>query len=131
MLIKNPGRGKHTIKVKAASAAGQGPEAAASVSIDELSKPRKAAAVRGKAGGDRTAGVTWKPPAEAGGLAIKRYMVAVFKKGVGKVDTQKVAASKRKFMLALKSGKYQFRVRAKNADGWGPWSKPTDFVRPR
>ncbi len=79
VLIKNPGRGKHTIKVKAASAAGQGPEAAVSVSIDELSKPRKAAAVRGKAGGDRTAGVTWKPPAEAGGLAIKRYMVAVFK----------------------------------------------------
>ncbi len=34
-------------------------------------------------------------------------------------------------MLTLKSGKYEFRVRAKNADGWGPWCKPTDVVRPR
>jgi len=131
VLIKNPGPGKHTIKVTAVSAAGQGPQAAAAVTIDQLSKPRKAAAVRGKAGGDRTAGVTWKPPAEAGGLTINRYMIAIFKNGVGKVDKQKVAASKRKFMVELKRGKYQFRVRAKNADGWGPWSKPTDLVSPR
>ena len=34
-------------------------------------------------------------------------------------------------MLELKNGRYQFRVRARTVDGWGPWSKKTDAVRSR
>ena len=67
----------------------------------------------------------------AGGLAITGYKIAVFKKSGKKVDTKVVTASKLKYLFKLKKGRYYFKVRARNSDRWGPWSKPTDLVRPR
>ena len=101
------------------------------ITIDELSKPRKVDDVQGKKGGKLTAGAKWKAPADAGGFAITKYKVAVFKKNGKKVDTKVVKADKLKFLFKLKPGKYFFKVRARNTDRWGPWSKPTDLVRPR
>ena len=87
--------------------------------------------MQGKAGGKLTAGAKWKPPADAGGFTIKGYKIAVFKKNGTKVDTHRVKAGTRKYLFTLKPGRYYFKVRARNADRWGPWSKPTDLVRPR
>ena len=48
------------------------------------------------------------------------------------VAKKKVAASKRKLMLTFSQrGKYRFKVRAKNLDKFGPFSKPTDLTTPR
>ena len=96
-----------------------------------LSKPRKVNEVQGKKGGKLTAGAKWKAPADAGGFAITKYKVAVFKKNGKKVDTKVVKADQLKFLFKLKPGKYFFKVKARNTDRWGPWSKKTDLVRPR
>jgi hypothetical protein len=87
-------------------------------------------AQRGKAGAPSTVTLEWKAPADAGGFTLKKYEVAIFK-GDRKVDTEKLSAKKRKVVLTLSGGQYTFRVRAKNSDRWGPWSKPSDPVRPR
>ena len=97
----------------------------------KLSKPRKVDGRRGAAGGKRTAGAKWKAPADAGGYTITKYKVMVLTAGGKKVDTKVVKASKLKYLFKLKPGRYVFKVRARNTDRWGPWSKPTDVVRPR
>ena len=131
MVLTDPGPGQHTITVAAVSAAGQGPAATATTTVAALSKPRKVNEVQGKKGGKLTAGAKWKAPADAGGFALSKYKVAVFKKNGKKVDTKVVAADHLKFLFNLKPGKYFFKVKARNADRWGPWSKKTDLVRPR
>jgi hypothetical protein len=130
-VLKNPGPGKHQVSVAAVNTAGAGPAAVADVTVADLSKPRKVKDVRGAPGGRLTAGATWKPPADAGGLALTGYKIAVFKANGHKVDTDVVKPAKLKFLFQLKPGRYFFKVRARNADRWGPWSKPTDLVRPR
>ena len=77
--------------------------------------------VQGKKGGKLTAGAKWKPPADAGGFAITKYKVAVFKKNGKKVDTKVVKADKLKFLFKLKPGKYFFRVQ-------GPQHRPLGAV---
>ena len=131
MVLTDPGPGQHTITVAAVSAAGQGPAATATTTVAALSKPRKVNEVQGKKGGKLTAGATWKAPADAGGFALTGYKVAVFKKNGKKVDTKVVAAAKLKVLFKLKPGKYFLKVKARNSDRWGPWSKPSDLVRPR
>ena len=130
-LVSGPGPGKHTLSVVAVNSIGAGAGVAAGITIDKLSKPRKVKAVQGKKGGKLTAGAKWKAPADAGGYAITKYKVVVFKKNGKKVDTKVVKAGKLKFMFKLKPGKYFLKVKARNTDRWGPWSKPTDLVRPR
>jgi hypothetical protein len=130
-VLKNPGPGKHQVSVAAVNIAGAGPAAVADVSVADLSKPRKVTDVRGAPGGKLTAGAAWKPPGDAGGLALTGYKIAVFKANGHKVDTHVVKPAKLKFLFKLKPGRYFFKVRARNADRWGPWSRPTDVVRPR
>ena len=55
----------------------------------------------------------------------------VLTRGGKKIDTKIVKAATLKYLFKLKPGRYVFKVRARNADRWGPWSKPTDLVRPR
>jgi hypothetical protein len=131
VVVKDPGPGAHTITVAAVSAAGQGPAATATATVADLSKPRKVNEVQGKKGGKLTAGAKWKAPLDAGGFAISKYKVAVFRADGTKVDTKVVKADQLKFLFKLKPGKYFLKVKARNADRWGPWSKKTDLVRPR
>jgi len=79
----------------------------------------------------RWPGAKWKAPADAGGFTITKYKIAAFKKNGKKVDTKVVKADQLKYLFKLKSGKYFFKVKARNPDRWGPWSKKTDLVRPR
>jgi hypothetical protein len=130
-MLKNPGPGKHQVSVAAVNTAGAGPAAVADVSVADLSKPRKVEDMRGAPGGKLTAGATWKAPADAGGLALTGYKIAVFKANGQKLDIEVLKPAKLKFLFKLKPGRYFFKVRAHNADRWGPWSKPTDLVRPR
>jgi hypothetical protein len=131
-VVKDSGPGEHVFRVTAVNGLGEGgPSAGATITLDKLSKPRKVTALKGAAGGKRTAGAKWKAPADAGGFAITGYKVAVFKKNGDKVDTKIVKPSKLKLLFKLKAGRYFFKVRARNADRWGPWSKPTDVVRAR
>jgi hypothetical protein len=128
--VKNAGPGKHKIKVAAVNAAGTSATSSDAIKLAPLSKPRKVDAVRGKAGAPSTVTLVWKSPADAGGLILKKYEVAVYR-GDRKVDTEKLSAKKRKVVLTLAGGQYTFRVRAQNTDTWGPWSKPSGPVRPR
>jgi hypothetical protein len=131
VVVKNSGPGEHVFKVSAVNAIGEGTPASVKIKLDKLSKPRKVTALKGASGGKLTAGAEWKAPADAGGYTITKYKVAVFKANGKKVDTKVVKASKRKYLFKLDPGRYFFKVKARNTDRWGPWSKPTDLVRPR
>ena len=128
--VRDAGPGTHTLAVAAVNILGTGGQASASIALRKASSPRKAKALQGAKGGKQTAGVKWRAPASSGGLTILKYQVQVLPK-VGKATKKSVAVTKHRLMLKLKSGRYQFRVRARTADGWGPWSKKTDAVRPR
>jgi hypothetical protein len=130
-VVSDPGPGKHIFSVVAVNGIGASAGADVAITIDKLSKPRKVKALQGKKGGKLTAGAKWKSPADAGGYAVTKYKVAVFKKNGKKVDTKVVKADQLKYLFKLKSGQYFFKVKARNTDRWGPWSKPTDLVRPR
>jgi hypothetical protein len=131
VTLKNPGPGAHKISVAAVSVVGQGPEAVAAVTVAALSKPRQVTDVRGAPGGKLTAGAHWKPPADAGGFSVTKYKIAVFTHNGRRVDTEVVGAGKRSYLFKLQPGRYVFKVRARNTDRWGPWSKATEIVRPR
>ncbi len=131
VALKDPGPGPHTITVAAVNAAGQGPTVVATTTVAGLSQPRKVNEVRGKRGGKLTAGARWQAPTDAGGFAITRYKVALFTKDGRKVDSDVVTAGTLKYLFKLPQGRYYFKVKARNVDRWGPWSKKTDLVRPR
>ena len=131
VALKDPGPGPHTITVAAVNAAGQGPTVVATTTVAGLSQPRKVNEVRGKRGGKLTAGARWQAPTDAGGFAITRYKVALFTKDGRKVDSDVVTAATLKYLFKLPQGRYYFKVKARNVDRWGPWSKKTDLVRPR
>jgi hypothetical protein len=128
--VRDAGPGTHALAVAAVNLIGTGGQATAPIVLPKASSPRKARALQGPQGGKRTAGVKWRAPASSGGLTILKYQVQVLPK-VGKASKKSVGASKHRLMLKLGNGRYQFRVRARTADGWGPWSKKTDAVRPR
>ena len=132
--VKNAGKGTHTLAVSAVNLLGEGVRASSPITLALLSKPRKVKDLRGSKGGKLTAGVKWKAPAASGGLEISGYQVVVVKKNGVKVKLSKkgrVGASVHKLIVKLPKGKYRFKVRARNGDGAGPWSKWTDLVRPR
>jgi predicted phage tail protein len=128
--VRDAGPGTHTLSVAAVNIIGAGGPASAPITLSKASSPRKAKALQGANGGKKTAGVKWRAPASSGGLTILKYQVQVLPK-VGKSTKKSVGVTKHRLMLTLKNGRYQFRVRARTADGWGPWSKKTDAVRPR
>jgi hypothetical protein len=128
--VRNAGPGTHALAVAAVNLIGSGSPAAVPITLPKASPPRKPKALQGGKGGKLTAGLKWRAPASSGGLTILRYQVQVLPK-VGKATKKSVAVSKHRLVLKLKNGRYQFRVRARTADGWGPWSKKTDAVRPR
>jgi hypothetical protein len=129
-VVTNPGPGNHAIEVSAVNAAGTSGRVLVGVSVKAIARPRKVTGKTGKAGGKLTAGVTWKPPAEAGGLAIKGYVVAVYRAG-HKIGSYKAKAGAHSLQVKLPKGSYTFKVRARNLAKAGPWSKPTDPVRAR
>ena len=130
-VVKNSGPGEHVFRVTAVNAIGEGAAATATIKLDKLSKPRKVTALKGAAGGKRTAGAKWKAPADAGGYTITKYKITVFTTSGKKVDTKVVKAEQAEVPVQAEAGRYFFKVRARNTDRWGPWSKPTDVVRPR
>ncbi len=131
-VVPNNGPGKHTFQVQAVNVAGTSPKSASvAIKLAKISRPRNVAGVAGAAGGKLTAGAKWKPPASAGGYVIKSYQVNAYKAGGGLVATKIVKAGKRKWLFTLRPGRYVFKVRAKNAKVWGPWSPLTTAVRPR
>ena len=126
--VKNPGPGAHRVEVAAVNLIGASTRVGGTVTLEKLSKPRKVKPLQGAKGGKRTVGAKWKAPASAGGLQIKAYQVVVLNKAGKVVLKKKVSASKHRLMLKLPSGKYRFKVRAKNLNNYGPFSKPTDLV---
>jgi hypothetical protein len=88
----------------------------------------------GKKGGTTTALLTWAAPRSAGSSAVTAYEVVVYKLKKGKpvvASRSSVPASKRALELKLKSGSYEFAVRARNAAGWSPLSAMSKAVAPR
>jgi predicted phage tail protein len=130
VTIKNPGPGKHRLQVVGVNVLGVGVPARAKVTIKPLSRPRRVTAVPGAAGGPRTVVLSWRRPAESGGLAVTSYRVIVRNAAGQRVRAVKVASG-RQVAIALPSGRYRFAVRARNAGGAGPWSPATPAVRPR
>ncbi len=130
-LVKDSGPGKHVFAVAAVNGLGESVRASAEITLAKMSKPRKLTTIRGKKGGKKTAGVKWKAPASAGGLTLTGYQVKVLTASGRKVKVKAVSAGKHRYVLKLKPGRYVFKVRARNATGYGPWSKATKPVRPR
>jgi hypothetical protein len=128
--LRDAGAGTHALAVSAVNIIGASSQASASITLPKISAPRKAKALQGAKGGKLTAGVKWRGPASSGGLTILKFQVQITKLHA-KSTKKSVGASQHRLMLTLKSGRYDFRVRARSADGWGPWSKRTDAVRPR
>ena len=124
VVLKDPGPGQHTITVAAVSAAGQGPAATATTTVAgavQAAQGRRGPGQEGRqADGRREVEGARRTRAAS---PITKYKVAVFKTDGTKVDTEVVKADKLKFLFKLKPGKYFFKVKARNADRWGPWSK--------
>ena len=85
--------------------------------------PSRARSTRSRAskGGKLTAGAKWKAPADAGGFAISKYKVAVFKAGGTKVDTEVVKAGRLKFLVQARAGQVL-------PQGEGPERRPLGTV---
>ena len=80
-------------------------------------------------GGDGDARVRWEVPTDDGGSAVVEYEVEPSADGANVF----VPASE---LVAIVEGlvndnDYTFRVRARNANGWGPWSAPSNLARTR
>ena len=130
--VKNNGPGLHTFKVVAVNVAGASPKSGpATIKLDKISKPRRVTGIQGAAGGKLTAGAKWRPPADAGGFVITNYQVKAYTTGGRLVASKIVKASQRQWLFPLRSGRYVFKVRAKNRERWGPWSAATAAVSPR
>ena len=92
-------------------------------------------AYAGPAGGRSTARATWRAPAGNGGGAVTSYRLDAMRlsasnRVLGHV-TRTVGPSVRAATLALRAGRYRFRVRAVNAAGAGAWSSGSNIVRSR
>jgi hypothetical protein len=80
-------------------------------------------------GGDGNARVRWQPPASDGGSPLVEYEVEATPAGTEAL----VPAAE---LTALVGGlandtEHTFRVRARNAYGWGPWSEPSNVTLTR
>ncbi|HYG94302.1 MAG TPA: fibronectin type III domain-containing protein [Nocardioides sp.] len=91
--------------------------------------------VPGERGGERTATVSWEPPANAGAAAITGYQLRAFKIRRGRVVQKTISdvlpADTRDATWSESGGKYRFTVRAVNELGNGLWSSRSDIVRIR
>jgi hypothetical protein len=92
-------------------------------------------AYSGASGGATTARSTWRAPSSNGGSAISSYRVQAMRLSpanhvVARVETTK-PASARSARMALRGGRYKFRVRAINVVGAGSWSRASNIVRSR
>ena len=67
------------------------------ITLPPLSKPRNVDGSPGATGGKLTAGATWKPPTDAGGLAIKGYQI-VGRQQASARSTRRWAPAKRKLL---------------------------------
>jgi hypothetical protein len=79
----------------------------------------------GRSGGTSTARIAWQAPATDGGSAIAGYKIFVYRKRDGSfrsAGTTVVPASRRASTLNLSPGTYTFKVRSRNAAGYGPMS---------
>ena len=109
----------YTFTAAAKNAVGPGTQASVSASLPTTpGAPVIGKAKSGKAGGKKTAKISWSAPATTGGSALTGYKVLVFKKGK-LVKTFSVAAGVMSYTAKLKAGKYQFAVVALNAAGAG------------
>ena len=80
-------------------------------------------------GGDAEADVRWESPTDDGGSVITEFEVETTPGGV---LTPVVPPVLTKTVTGLANGvDHTFRVRARNTNGWGPWSVPSNVARPR
>lgn len=77
-------------------------------------------------GGQGTALVRWQPPLSDGGSPLLDYEVESTPTG----DEARVAADRLNTVVGGLAGgqPHTFRVRARNAVGWGPWSEPSNVT---
>ncbi|WP_372726990.1 fibronectin type III domain-containing protein [Nocardioides sp.] len=127
----------YEIGVAAVNAEGEGPMATVDVVVPATNPdaPRMKKAKSGKPGGKKTAIARWAPPVADGGAAITGYKVWAHKikrgKIVKKAKTRMLSPSSRAVQMNLKGGTWRFVMKAKNAEGWSPWSRVSNKVRAR
>lgn len=115
----------YTFTVRATNAVGKGPASTPSTPVTPFGPPGKPAAPNATAG-NATATVTWSAPATHGS-AITRYTV----KSSGGQKCTWTSGPLTCTVTKLTNGKrYTFTVKATNAAGTGPPSKPSNSVTP-
>ena len=122
----------YTFKVKAANAAGTGPESAASNAVTPTGAtlPGEPTAVTAAAR-NASALVSWKAPASDGGGTITNYKVTPYLSGIP-LTTTTVGNVTQATISSLTNGQsYTFKVAAVNAVGTGASSAASNAVIPR
>jgi hypothetical protein len=118
----------YKFRVTARNAAGPGAPSAWTSAVTPRTVPAAPRAVNATAR-NGAARVTWKAPAATGGAPITGYQVL---SSPGKKTCTAGGTASACVVNGLQNGKsYTFKVRAKNAAGWGPWSAPSPNVVPR
>lgn len=90
------------------------------------------AATSGRRGGPVTVRLAWRAPASTGGVALRGYEVYAYRfsgtRVVRTLRTRLLPPTVRAATLRLPKGRYRLAVRASNAVGAGPLSKPSRVV---
>ncbi len=96
--------------------------------------PKIGTASPGPVGGRLTARVSWRLgnnlAPDLTGFVVQAQKVNASGAVVRRISAAR-AATVRAAVLALPKGRFKFRVRARNADGLGPWSANSNVVRSR
>jgi hypothetical protein len=125
--------GSYTFTVKAANAAGVGPESAASNAVTPSGAvaPGAPTAVTAAAR-NASAAVSWTAPASDGGSTITSYKVTPYLGAIGLGSTTVAGSVLSATIGSLTNGSsYTFKVTAISAIGPGPESAPSPAVLPR
>lgn len=123
----------YTLTVAADNAAGVGPTATATAYIlGGPQPPRIGTAASGTAGAPLTATAAWLPPLINGGYPVSGYIVrASLVGGTKTVTSPALPATARSYKMTLPSGKWTFRVTARNSYSGSAQSAPSNAVAAR
>ena len=128
IVVKDSGPGEHVFQVAAVNAIGQGATSSATIKLApavQAAKGRRLSEAR--PGGKLTAGAKWKATGRLRRVRAHQVQGRGLQ-GQRQEDRRpgRQGPPGSSTSSSSKQGRYFFKVKARNSDRWGPWSKPTD-----